>query len=36
MGVGGDNSWGRRVHDDYTIKPGEYDYTFTLVPQLNR
>jgi beta-galactosidase len=32
MGVGGDNSWGRPVHKEYTIPPGEYHYSFTLVP----
>jgi len=33
MGVGGDNSWGRRVHDKYSIKPGDYKYSFTLIPR---
>ena len=32
MGVGGDNSWGRPVHDKYTIPAGEYRYSFILVP----
>jgi beta-galactosidase len=34
MGVGGDNSWGRPVHKEYTIPPGEYHYSSTLVPAL--
>jgi beta-galactosidase len=34
MGVGGDNSWGRMVHPEYTIPPGRYHYTFTLVPEI--
>ena len=32
MGVGGDNSWGARPHDKYTLSPGNYDYSFMLVP----
>lgn len=32
-GVGGDNSWGARTHDEYTIKPeGEYRYGFLMTP----
>jgi len=34
MGVGGDNSWGRPVHKEYTIPPREYHYSLTLVPSL--
>jgi len=34
MGVGGDNSWGRPVHKEYTIPAGEYRYSFTMVPSL--
>jgi len=33
MGVGGDNSWGRLVHKEYTITPGEYRYSFKIVPE---
>jgi beta-galactosidase len=33
MGVGGDNSWGRPVHKEYTIPPGEYSYSFVLIPE---
>jgi len=33
MGVGGDNSWGARPHDEYMIYPkGIYDYTFRISP----
>ena len=32
MGVGGDNSWGARPHDQYTLSPGNYDYSFMLIP----
>ena len=32
MGVGGDNSWGRLVHDEYTIPVKEYRYSFKLTP----
>jgi len=32
MGVGGDTSWGRLVHDEYTIKPTNYAYSFMIQP----
>jgi beta-galactosidase len=32
MGVGGDDSWGARPHDKYTLFPQEYTYTFRLRP----
>ncbi|MDD3722215.1 MAG: glycoside hydrolase family 2 TIM barrel-domain containing protein [Lutibacter sp.] len=32
MGVGGDTSWGRLVHDEYTIFPKKYHYSFTIIP----
>ena len=32
MGVGGDTSWGRRVHPQYRIKAESYQYEFTLLP----
>lgn len=32
MGVGGDTSWGRQVHDAYSIFPKSYSYSFWLVP----
>lgn len=31
MGVGGDNSWGRLVHEEYTLPVKEYSYSFRLV-----
>lgn len=34
MGVGGDTSWGRRVHDEYTIPPGKYSYSIVIIPAL--
>lgn len=32
MGVGGDNTWGARVHPEYTITPEPVSYTFTIQP----
>jgi beta-galactosidase len=32
MGIGGDDSWGARPHDKYTLFPQEYTYTFRLRP----
>ena len=32
MGVGGDNSWGAKPHNQYTLYPGEYKYSFMLIP----
>ena len=32
MGLGGDNSWGARPHEKYTMKPQRYDYTFFIIP----
>jgi beta-galactosidase len=32
MGVGGDNSWGLPVLDEFLIKPGKYSYGFVLQP----
>jgi len=34
IGVGGDTSWGRHVHDSYTIPPGEYNYSIVIIPAL--
>jgi beta-galactosidase len=31
-GVGGDNTWGAPVHDQYKIPAKEYQYDFTLIP----
>jgi beta-galactosidase len=33
MGVGGDTSWGRPVHREYTIPASSYCYSFTIVPE---
>ncbi|HEW92183.1 MAG TPA: hypothetical protein ENF81_06550, partial [Thermotogaceae bacterium] len=30
MGVGGDNSWGALPHPEYTLYPGEYEYSFRI------
>ncbi|MEI7726604.1 MAG: glycoside hydrolase family 2 TIM barrel-domain containing protein [Bacteroidota bacterium] len=30
MGVGGDDSWGARTHDQYTLPAKEYGYSFTM------
>ncbi len=30
MGVGGDNSWGLPVLNQYQLKPGKYEYKFTI------
>ncbi|WP_420602262.1 glycoside hydrolase family 2 TIM barrel-domain containing protein [Flagellimonas sp.] len=32
MGVGGDTSWGRLVHEEYTIAPKKYKYSFVISP----
>ncbi len=32
MGVGGDNSWGWHVHDQYKLLNSEYSYQFTITP----
>lgn len=32
MGVGGDNSWGAKVHTQYTLPYQEYTYSFSLIP----
>jgi beta-galactosidase len=32
MGVGGDTSWGARVHPEYTVPAGRYQYRVRLVP----
>jgi len=32
MGVGGDNSWGAKPHMQYSIKPNDYKFSFTLKP----
>jgi len=32
MGVGGDDSWGARVHPQYTLPAKDYAFTFILLP----
>ena len=32
MGVGGDDSWGARVHPEYTLPAKDYAYRFVLRP----
>jgi beta-galactosidase len=32
MGVGGDNSWGAKIHPEYLIQPAKYSYRFVLRP----
>jgi beta-galactosidase len=32
MGVGGDNSWGARVHSEYCIPPQSTRYSFVILP----
>lgn len=34
MGVGGDTSWGRFVHDSYTIPPEDYQFSIVIIPAL--
>ena len=31
-GVGGDDSWGARTHDKYTVHPQTYTYRYSLRP----
>jgi beta-galactosidase len=33
MGLGGDTSWGRKVHDEYTLPVKDYHYSFKLTPE---
>ncbi|MFK7811768.1 MAG: glycoside hydrolase family 2 TIM barrel-domain containing protein [Maribacter sp.] len=35
MGVGGDNSWRAHVHEQYTIEPQRYEYSFMIQPIKN-
>ena len=32
MGVGGDNSWGARVHSQYRLLNKKYEYSFRIRP----
>ena len=32
MGVGGDDSWGAMVHQQYRLTENEYEYSFRIRP----
>jgi len=32
MGVGGDDSWGARTHEKYTLRGNHYSYRFAIIP----
>lgn len=32
MGLGGDNSWGRRTHPEYLLSERSYSYSFKIIP----
>jgi beta-galactosidase len=32
MGIGGDDSWGARTHDEYTLPARAYSYRFRMIP----
>jgi len=32
MGLGGDDSWNPRTHDEYLLNPGKYKYSFWMSP----
>jgi beta-galactosidase len=32
MGVGGDNSWGARIHPQYRLSGMKYEYSFRIRP----
>ncbi len=34
MGVGGDTSWGRMVHKQYTIPSKNYNFSFIIIPEI--
>jgi len=34
MGIGGDTSWGRPVHEEYTIPAKKYSYSFRITPSI--
>ncbi len=36
MGVGGDNSWGARPHEEYRLEDSAYSYSFIIVPKASR
>ena len=32
MGVGGDDSWGARTHEKYSLRENSYEYSFRMIP----
>jgi beta-galactosidase len=32
MGVGGDNAWGARTHEEYCLRASKYEYLFRMIP----
>ena len=36
MGVGGDNSWGAKTHEEYLLPYKEYEYSFVLRPYASK
>lgn len=36
MGVGGDDSWGKRTLQQYSLNESSYQYSFTLIPYHNK
>ncbi len=36
MGVGGDDSWGKRTLQQYSLNESSYHYSFSLIPYINK
>ena len=36
MGVGGDNAWGAKPHEEYRLEDSTYSYSFIIVPKASR
>jgi beta-galactosidase len=36
MGVGGDDSWGKRTLQEYSLNESSYHYGFSLLPYRNK
>lgn len=32
-GLGGDTGWYKNIHEEYQVKPGKYNYKFSIMPQ---
>ena len=32
MGIGGDTTWGAKIHPEYTITPTAKSYSFDIIP----